>query len=153
VAASVFMGGGIAALHYTAMSAMRLPAMCRYSPALVTLSVVLAVAFSLISYGCVSFSRRAHRKEVAEGCKCSADGRGNLRHALHRYGGCQFYAFCPGRLLSHAVSISFLGTVGIAIVTLMVLGITILTAWWIVFRSREPFSMSCSSKRRKLSPC
>jgi len=29
--ASMFMGSGIAAMHYTAMTAMRLPAMCHYS--------------------------------------------------------------------------------------------------------------------------
>src|SRR5450631_1850164 len=40
------MGGGIVALHYFGMDAMRLPAMCHYSPALVTLSVVVALAVS-----------------------------------------------------------------------------------------------------------
>lgn len=49
VAASIFMGGGIAIMHYTGMAAMRLAAMCRYSPSLVALSVALAIAFSLIS--------------------------------------------------------------------------------------------------------
>ena len=39
---SIFMGGGISALHYTAMESMRLPAMCHYSLALVILSVALA---------------------------------------------------------------------------------------------------------------
>src|SRR6266852_8656447 len=34
LAGSLFMGGGIAAMHYIGMAAMRLPAMCRYSPAL-----------------------------------------------------------------------------------------------------------------------
>src|SRR5260370_28700718 len=47
--ASLFMGGGIAAMHYTGMAAMRLPAMCHYSPPLVALSVVLAIAFSVIA--------------------------------------------------------------------------------------------------------
>src|SRR5690349_18751724 len=40
---SLFMGGGIAAMHYTGMAAMRLTAMCHYSPALVAVSVVLAI--------------------------------------------------------------------------------------------------------------
>src|SRR6266849_5962885 len=48
-AASIFMGGAISAMHYTGMAAMRLPAMCHYSPLLVTLSVLLAMAFSLIA--------------------------------------------------------------------------------------------------------
>src|SRR5229473_3764945 len=49
VAASIFMGAGIVTLHYTAMAAMRLSAMCQYSPLLVALSVVLAIVFSLIA--------------------------------------------------------------------------------------------------------
>jgi NO-binding membrane sensor protein with MHYT domain len=46
---SLFMGVGISALHYIGMASMRMQAMCHYSPALVTLSVVLAIAFSLLS--------------------------------------------------------------------------------------------------------
>src|ERR1700737_1355519 len=47
--ASVFIGGGIAGLHYTAMASMRFQGMDRYSPALVALSVLLAMFFSLLS--------------------------------------------------------------------------------------------------------
>src|SRR5580693_1100272 len=36
---SVLMGTGIAAMHYIGMEAMRLPAMCTYSPGLVFLSI------------------------------------------------------------------------------------------------------------------
>jgi two-component system sensor histidine kinase/response regulator len=46
---SILMGGGIATMHYTGMAAMRLPAMCRYSPALVTSSVILAIVISLVA--------------------------------------------------------------------------------------------------------
>src|ERR1700690_1291341 len=45
----VLMGIGIAAMHYIGMDAMRLPAMCQYSPGLVILSVVLAIVISLIA--------------------------------------------------------------------------------------------------------
>jgi NO-binding membrane sensor protein with MHYT domain len=51
LAGSIFMGGAIVALHYTAMYAMRVAAMCRYSPVLVTLSVLVAVAGSYIALG------------------------------------------------------------------------------------------------------
>src|SRR5882724_3880752 len=40
---SAIMGGGIAAMHYTGMAAMRLRAMCTYDPLLLTLSVVSAI--------------------------------------------------------------------------------------------------------------
>src|ERR1700722_15851578 len=46
---SIFMGGGIAAMHYIGMEAMRLPAMCHYSPALVIASVVLAIVISFVA--------------------------------------------------------------------------------------------------------
>jgi len=43
---SLLMGGGIAAMHYIGMEAMRLPAICLYSPNLVALSIFLGVAIS-----------------------------------------------------------------------------------------------------------
>jgi two-component system, sensor histidine kinase and response regulator len=46
---SFVMGSGIAAMHYVGMAAMRLRAMCHYSAALVTLSVFLAIAISLVA--------------------------------------------------------------------------------------------------------
>jgi two-component system, sensor histidine kinase and response regulator len=49
LAGAIFQGAGIAGLHYTAMAAMRLPAMCHYSPAIVTFSVIVAIAGSLLS--------------------------------------------------------------------------------------------------------
>src|ERR1035441_5670821 len=45
---SIFQGVGIATLHYTSMAAMRLPAMCHYSPPIVVLSVFVAIAGSLL---------------------------------------------------------------------------------------------------------
>jgi NO-binding membrane sensor protein with MHYT domain len=46
---SIFMGGGIAAMHYIGMAAMRLPAMCHYSPSVFILSVVLAIVISFVA--------------------------------------------------------------------------------------------------------
>src|SRR5262245_18550037 len=43
VLASLIMGAGIGAMHYTGMAAMRLPAMHHWDTAFVTLSVVIAV--------------------------------------------------------------------------------------------------------------
>src|SRR5438046_1821436 len=44
---NVIMGSGIPAMHYIGMAAMRSTAMCYYDPALLTLSVVLAILISL----------------------------------------------------------------------------------------------------------
>jgi two-component system sensor histidine kinase/response regulator len=48
-AGSIVMGGGIAAMHYTGMAAMRLPAICHYDIALVTLSVTLAIVIAFVA--------------------------------------------------------------------------------------------------------
>jgi len=44
---SVFMGAGVASMHYIDMAAMRLSAVTRFSALLVTCSVLLAILFSL----------------------------------------------------------------------------------------------------------
>src|SRR5436309_3125787 len=46
---SVVMGLGIAAMHYTGMASMRLPATTSYQPLLVAGSVVLAVTVSFVA--------------------------------------------------------------------------------------------------------
>jgi len=49
LAGGVLMGGGIAAMHYIGMAAMRLPAICGYSSTLVIVSVLLAIAISMVA--------------------------------------------------------------------------------------------------------
>src|SRR3984957_687032 len=49
VAGSVCQGSGIAALHYIAMDSMRFAGMHHYSPAVVALSILVAIAGSLLS--------------------------------------------------------------------------------------------------------
>jgi len=124
---SLFMGGGISALHYTAMSSMRMQAICRYSPALVTLSVILAMAFSLLSLWLTFFFRveasgRRLRKTgsaLLMGAAISAMHYTSMASAS--------YTRSTGFLdLSHAVGISTLGAAGIGMVTVMVLEIALL---------------------------
>jgi PAS domain S-box-containing protein len=47
VLSGIFMGIGIVSMHYTGMAAMRMPADLRYDPALVTLSVLIAIGASI----------------------------------------------------------------------------------------------------------
>jgi len=49
IAGSIVMGSGIAAMHYTGMAAMRLPAIHHYDRRLVALSVALAIVISLVA--------------------------------------------------------------------------------------------------------
>jgi PAS domain S-box-containing protein len=128
-AASIFMGGGISTLHYTSMAAMRLQGVCHYSPLLVTLSVVLAIAFSLISLQLTFFFRNqapgGTTRRVA-----SALLMGAAICGMH-YTGMAAASFKRAAVAvdrSHAVSISSLGAAGIGVVALMVLGIALLTS-------------------------
>ena len=55
---AVLMGGGIAAMHYSGMAAMRPQALLRYAPELVAVSIVVAVVLAF-----VSLSIRFHRTQ------------------------------------------------------------------------------------------
>jgi len=126
---SVIMGGGIAAMHYVGMAAMRLPAITRFSPFLVTLSTFLAALFSLIAL-LLAFDLRKENKGTALRKIGSAVVMGSAISAMH-YTGMAAATFVPSALppnLSHAVSISPLGNNAIAIVTFLVLGAAILTS-------------------------
>ena len=59
-ATKTFMGGGISVLHYTSMAAMRMSAVCSYSPTVVILSVLVSMASASIGFG-----RTSQRKLVA----------------------------------------------------------------------------------------
>ncbi len=129
VLGSLVMGSGIAAMHYTGMAAMRLRAMCSYSPALVSLSVVLAIVISLVALWLAFYWREDSRarswKKLA-----SALLMGAAIPVMH-YTGMAAARFSPSGLtpdLTRAVDISALGTAGIIGVTFMVLGMAVLTS-------------------------
>jgi hypothetical protein len=115
-------------LHDIAMGAMRLPAMCTFSPALVTLSVGLAIVFSLLSLR-LAF---AFRDEVVHWRRIIASAllMGTAISAGH-YTGMAAATFSHSATipdLSQTVRVSTLGIIGIASVTVMVLVGALLTA-------------------------
>jgi two-component system, sensor histidine kinase and response regulator len=126
---SVIMGVGIATMHYTGMAAMRLPAMCHYSSAVVTLSVVLAIVISLVALW-LTFRLRDAVKGAWLPKIASALLMGAAIPIMHYTGmaaaGFTFTGETPD--LSHAVSVSSLGVTGITLVTFMVLGLAVLTS-------------------------
>jgi PAS domain S-box-containing protein len=125
---SVIMGAGIAGLHYIAMAAMRLPAITRYSPLLVTASLLLAVLFSLIAL-LMAFDLREETRWTVPRRVGSAIVMGLAVSAMH-YTGMAAASFIPAPPpdLSHAVSISAVGNNAIAIVTLIVLVAAMVTS-------------------------
>jgi PAS domain S-box-containing protein len=126
---SLLMGSGIAAMHYIGMEAMRLAAMCHYSPRLVVLSVILAVVISLVALW-LTFQLRADANSVGWRKLASALLMGAAIPVMH-YTGMAAVSFTPMAMsvdLTHSVGISSLGIVGIGGVTLLILSIAILTS-------------------------
>ncbi|MDT4965349.1 MAG: hypothetical protein QOJ64_86 [Acidobacteriota bacterium] len=129
LAGSVLMGAGIASMHYIGMAAMRLPAMHEYSSFLVVLSVVFAVLISLAAIW-ITFH---FRDEKAGGGWAKTGGAVVMGAAIPvmHYTGMAAASFTPSDMpvdLSHAVSISELGILGIVLVTLLLLGLALLTS-------------------------
>jgi len=130
VAGSVLMGAGIAGMHYIGMAAIRLPAVTQFNSVLVVLSVVLAI---LISLGALSIAFRFRNEKTGIGWEKLAGAvvMGSAIPVMH-YTGMAAASFTPSSVpadLSHAVSISLVGTTGIAVVTFLVLGLALLTSW------------------------
>jgi two-component system sensor histidine kinase/response regulator len=127
---SIFMGGGIAAMHYIGMDAMRLSAMCHYSPALVVTSAVVAIVISFVALW-LSFHFRGDTTGGGWLKTASALVMGIAIPVMH-YTGMAAAHFTPAMLnrqtLLHSVSISFLGGAGISVVTFIVLGLVFLTS-------------------------
>jgi NO-binding membrane sensor protein with MHYT domain/signal transduction histidine kinase len=130
LAGSVLMGAGIASMHYIGMAAMRLPAICQFNSFLVVLSVVFAVLISLAALW-ITFHLRYEKTGIGWEKLAGAVVMGAAIPVMH-YTGMAAASFTPSGVqtdLSHAVSISTLGTAGIAAVTFIVLGLALLTSW------------------------
>ena len=129
-AGSVLMGAGIASMHYIGMAAMRLSAICQFSSFLVVLSVVFAVLISLAALW-ITFHFRDEKAGIGWRKIAGAVVMGAAIPVMH-YTGMAAASFTPSGIpadLSRAVSPSTLGTDGIAAVTLIVLGLALLTSW------------------------
>ena len=128
LAGSVFMGLGIASMHYIGMAAMRLEATAEYNPQLVALSVVIAIAASLTSLW-LAFQLRADTTMVGSVRKlCSALLMGSAIAGMH-YTAMAAVSFQPsnqfGKQLFQGMDTSGLA-IGIGLATLIVLALALL---------------------------
>jgi NO-binding membrane sensor protein with MHYT domain len=125
---SIFMGAGITGMHYIGMAAMRLPAIARYSPLLVTCSILLAIFFSLIAL-LMAFGLREETRWSVPRRLGSATLMGVAVSAMH-YTGMAAASFIPASPpdLFHAVSIPLVGDSGVAIAAVLVLVAAITTS-------------------------
>jgi len=149
---SVFMGSGIAGMHYIGMAAMRLPAMCNYSVMIVTISVIVAIAISFVALW-LAFHFRGETKSGGWRKAFSAVVMGAAIPVMH-YTGMAAASFTSSSLIggggmSHALSITSLVTTGVVVVTFMVLGLTILTSLVDRRFSAQAMELESSEKRSR----
>ncbi len=125
---SIFMGAGIAGMHYIGMAAMRLPAITRYSPLLVACSILLAILFSLIAL-LMAFGLREETRWSVPRRMGSAMVMGVAVSAMH-YTGMAAASFIPASPpdLSHVVSIPPFGNSGVVLAVLIVLVAAVTTS-------------------------
>jgi signal transduction histidine kinase len=129
LAASIFVGGGIVALHYIGMASMRSKAMHHYSSQVVILSAVAAIGFSLLSLW-LMFLFREHVIGRIWRKFGSALLLGAAISVMH-YIGMAAVSFTSAEMpldLSYAVPISDLGIIGIGAANVMVLVVVMLTS-------------------------
>jgi NO-binding membrane sensor protein with MHYT domain len=129
VIGSIFMGAGIAAMHYIGMAAMRLQARVAYDPRLVLASILLAVTISMVA---LLLTFRVREEQKTSGRKvASALVMGSAIPVMH-YTGMWAAHFMPTDVpvdVSNAVSISSIGITAIAASSLLVLALVMVTAF------------------------
>jgi len=140
VAGSLVMGGGICAMHYIGMHAMRMGAICHFNPLVVILSIVLAVLISFVALRLVYVARDGETKHLQ--MVASAIVMGAAIPIMHyiAMAAASFRVSDVAPDLSHAVDVSTLGMLGIATITILILGIAVLTTGYSRLL-REPRTM------------
>jgi len=149
--ASLVMGAGISAMHYIGMDAMRLPAMCRYEPWIVTSSVIIAVVVSVVAL-LLTFRLRGTSSEFS-GLKIGSAVLMGIAIAAMHYTGMASVSFFPSphtQDISRSVEVSSLGGVGISIVTIFVLGIVAITSVLDRKLSAQALQLAASQERYRL---
>ena len=130
VAGSLLMGGGIAGTHYIGMDAMRLAAMCVFSPSLVLLSLIVAVVISFIALW-LTFAVRDQTANWSWRKARNALTMGLAIPVMH-YVGMSAVSFVAAPVMGsrdHIIGVSELGMMGIGIVALLLLSTVAITAF------------------------
>ena len=126
--ASLLMGLGIVAMHYTGMAAMQLSAEAHYNSALVTLSMAVAVSLSLVALWLTHYLQA--RAEVASWQKIGAAVLMGIAISSMHYTGMAAVWFSSLETLPKnlaAADTSWLASL-VSAVTFAILGITLLIA-------------------------
>ena len=130
IVGSIFMGTGIAAMHYIGMAAMRMPATAKYSIPLVSISILAAIGISFVAlrltfasrYIAVTWSWRKTTVAILMG----------IAIPVMHYLGMAAVSFTPATLqpaqLRWAIPISDVGAASIAFATIILLVTVFLSA-------------------------
>ena len=125
----LLMGGGMAAMQYFGMHAIRASAVHRYEPALAALSIVLGVVLSSIALK-VAFSMRADQTQ-REILRIGGAGVMGLSIAAMHYSAQAAVTFVPSAVpfsTLHTVRVSTLGIVSVVCTTTLVLAGALIAA-------------------------
>jgi NO-binding membrane sensor protein with MHYT domain len=146
---SVIQGCGIAVLHYVSMAAMRMPAMMRFDFGLVALSVVFAILFSWAALW-LAFHFRGEATGNIKLKIGAAVVMGAAICAMHYTGmaAADFFASSGQPDMSRTVSVSSVGTLAIAGVTLVMLGFAVLACY--VSRQFEAYARQLQKWNQQL---
>jgi PAS domain S-box-containing protein len=147
VVGSIFMGAGIATMHYTGMAAMRLGAMHYYDRNLWILSIFLAVTVSYAGLLIIYHSGGEHSWKHKAG---AAFALGIAIPTMHYTGmaAVRFVAVATPPNLSQSADSTALAYVGILCVTFLVLGFASITS--LVDRRLSEQQLMLESERKML---
>ena len=127
---SVLIGGGIAALHYSAMEAMQYRGMHHYSPAVVLLSIVLAMVVVLAPLKLTFLDRREGKRSAARQlASIVLWGAANPLMHYTAMAGTTFTVSGQSPVISHVVTIGALGGVGFAVAAMTAAAAGLVTAF------------------------
>ena len=134
-------------MHYVGMAAMRCAALTVYDRGIVVLSIMLAIAASLVALRLVfrlRDERRATRRKIA-----AALVIGVAIPLVHYTGmwAATFYASGVAIDLTHAISISTIGIVAISAISFLVLGAAIASSFFDRFRATQKVSLNLARER------
>ena len=131
---------------------MRGPAMHRYAPAIVTLSIVFAVGFRL--YRCVWRSSSEAATEAERRGESATHLLLGAAICVMHYTGMAAVTFTASAVppeLSHALPVSFLGIVAIGSMTITVLGVVIVTSMFDRLHQHQELLRVTNQQLRALS--
>ncbi len=147
IVGSIVMGGGIAAMHYIGMAAMRCAAVIVYDFRIVALSIVLAVVISLVALKLtfrVRDEKRPSRRKII-----SALVMGSAIPLMHYTGmwAARFHASVGAPDLANTIGTSSLGAAAISASSFFVLGGAIASSFFDRFMALQKVDLDVARGR------